>query len=103
MEQKKKVSRGTLKMFDNCRKFCYNKDTQKKGDGCMLEVTIQVKYTDENESLKISHYISYKVPYDKLLFCNDCVSIFDMYTGDYLAYKKDRIVYLRVERADNDE
>lgn len=63
----------------------------------MLEVTIQVKYTDENESVKISPYISFKVPPDKLLFCNDCVSIFDMYTGDYLAYKKDRIVYLRVE------
>lgn len=63
----------------------------------MLEVTIQVKYSDENENVKISPYISYKVPVDKLLFCNDCVSIFDMYTGNFLDYKKDRIVYLRIE------
>lgn len=69
----------------------------------MLEVTIQVKYSDENENAKLSPYISYKVPPDKLLFCNDCVSIFDMYTGDYLAYKKDRIVYLRIEREGNNE
>ena len=63
----------------------------------MLEVIIQVKYTDENESVKISPYINYKVPHDKLSFCNDCVSIFDVYSGDYMSYKKDRIVYLRVE------
>lgn len=66
----------------------------------MLEVTIQVKYTDENENVKISPYMNYKVPHDKLLFCNDCVSIFDMYAGNYLAYKKDRIIYLRIEEED---
>lgn len=66
----------------------------------MLEVTIQVKYSDENENVKISPYINYKVPVDKLLFCNNCVSIFDMYTGNFLDYKKDRIVYLRIEEED---
>ena len=68
----------------------------------MLEVTIRVKYLDENENEKISPYISYKVTADKLLFCNDCVSIFDMYSGDYLVYKKDKILYLRVESTNNE-
>ena len=68
----------------------------------MLEVTIRVKYLDENENEKTSPYISYKVTADKLLFCNDCVSIFDMYSGDYLAYEKDKILYLRVESTNNE-
>ena len=68
----------------------------------MFIIEMQVKYRDAHDNVKISPTLGFVVPFKWLRFYEDSVEIFDKIVGEWLPYKKDRIVYLKIERK-NDE
>lgn len=64
----------------------------------MLNVKIRVTYENDEGYTKISPTMTFRFPINKLHLYDDCVTVFNMETGEYLSYPKDRVVYLNIER-----
>ena len=63
----------------------------------MFKIELKVKYRDDHDNVLISPTLDFVVPFKWLGFCDDSIEIFDNILGDWLHYKKDRIVYLKIE------
>lgn len=64
----------------------------------MFKIEIKLQYRDEHDNVKISPILTFVVPFKWLRFYEDSIEIFDNILGDWLLYKKDRLVYLKIER-----
>lgn len=64
----------------------------------MLKIELKVRYRDEHDNVMISPIITFVVPFKWLRFYEDSIEIFDNILGEWLPYKKDRVVYLKIER-----
>lgn len=64
----------------------------------MLNVKIRVTYEDDDGDIKVSPIMMFRFPIDKLHLDDDCVTVFNMETGEYLSYSKYNVVYLNIER-----
>ena len=63
----------------------------------MFKIELKVKYRDEHDNVLISRMLYFVVPFKWLRFYEDSIEIFDNILGNWLPYKKDRIVYLKIE------
>ena len=63
----------------------------------MFKIEIKVQYRDECNNVMISPIITFTVPFKWLRFYDDSIEIFDNILGEWLPYKKDRLVYLIIE------
>lgn len=63
----------------------------------MFKIEIKVHYLDECDNVMISPIITFTVPFKWLRFYDDSIQIFDNIMGDWLSYRKDRLVYLNIE------
>ena len=64
----------------------------------MFKIEIKVQYRDEYDNVTISPIITFTVPFKWLRFYEDSIEIFDNIPGNWLSYKKDRLVYLNIEK-----
>ena len=62
----------------------------------MFIIELQVKYRDEHDNVKTSPLLNFVVPFKWIRFYDDSIEIYDKIAGEWVPYKKDRIVYLKI-------